>query len=77
MFLDFIYTRTKSAKVLTGSLFFTLSEQNLVFGWKWHFPNHSEVSEITTDTTLQLCTAAQNTYIFVLKQHNVFIMLPS
>lgn len=67
MFWDFICTRTKSAKVLTESSFFTLSKQNLVFGWKWHFPNHTEVSEITTDTTLQLCTTAQSIYIICVK----------
>lgn len=39
MFLDFVYTRTKSAKVLTEGFFFTRSEQILLFGWKWHFPN--------------------------------------
>lgn len=39
MLLDFVYTRTKSAKMLIENSCFTPPEQNLRFGWKWHFPN--------------------------------------
>lgn len=39
MLSDFVYSRTKPAKMLTENSCFTPSEQNLRFGWKWHFLN--------------------------------------
>lgn len=69
MLLHFVYSRTKSAKTLIENSCFTPSEENLRFGWKWHFLN--TYSEKITDTAPWLCTIAQDTYFFVLKKRAV------
>lgn len=70
MVLDFVYTRNKSAKVLTESSFLHPFRTKIWYlGGNGISQIHADVSKITTDTTLQLCMTAQDIYMFVYPTH--------